>query len=148
MKSIDVHAHVVPRSLWDAVEARKEWYGFCHEPGEGLGSVVGERQAHGLYFAQGALHAGRAAEGHGRAGHGRAGALDPHAVLRLPPRRGARAARWRATSTRRSPGRYDSIPKRFSGLATLPMQDVKSAIDELEHAVTKLGLKGASSTPT
>jgi len=34
-------------------------------------------------------------------------------------------------------------PTRFAGLATLPMQEVKSAIDELEHAVTRLGLKGA-----
>src|SRR5207237_652590 len=33
-------------------------------------------------------------------------------------------------------------PKRFAGLATLPVQHVKVAIDALERAVTVLGLKG------
>ena len=35
-------------------------------------------------------------------------------------------------------------PKRLAGLATLPAQDVKTAIDELERSVTRLGLKGAT----
>src|SRR3989441_385667 len=41
MKSIDIHAHLVPRSLWQAVDARREWYGFRHEPGDGLGTMLG-----------------------------------------------------------------------------------------------------------
>src|SRR5206468_40572 len=41
MKSIDIHAHLVPKSVWQAAEAKRDWYGFRHEPGEGLGSFVG-----------------------------------------------------------------------------------------------------------
>ena len=41
MRTIDIHAHLVPTALWRAIEARREWHGFRHEPGEGLGTVVG-----------------------------------------------------------------------------------------------------------
>src|ERR1700682_3132679 len=40
-RTIDIHAHLRPQSLWRAVEAEKPWYGYRHEPGEGVGTVVG-----------------------------------------------------------------------------------------------------------
>ena len=40
MKTIDIHAHLVPRSLWKAVDAQAEWYGFCHEPGPVAGTIT------------------------------------------------------------------------------------------------------------
>src|SRR2546425_2721496 len=42
MRTIDIHAHLVPRSLWQAADARREWYGFRHEPGDGVGTMVGD----------------------------------------------------------------------------------------------------------
>ena len=41
MKTIDIHAHLVPRSVWQAAEAGREWHGYRHEPGEGIGAMVG-----------------------------------------------------------------------------------------------------------
>src|SRR3984893_6326281 len=41
MRSIDIHAHLVPQPLWQAAAAGRDWYGFRHEPGEGLGTFLG-----------------------------------------------------------------------------------------------------------
>ncbi len=40
-------------------------------------------------------------------------------------------------------GVMESNPERFSGFAALPLQDPKAAADELERAVTQLGMCGA-----
>lgn len=40
MKTIDIHAHIVPDSMWRAIEAKQDWHGFQHESGEGFGSMV------------------------------------------------------------------------------------------------------------
>ena len=41
MRTIDIHAHLVPRSLAGSRRRPTDWYGYRHEPGDGLGAVVG-----------------------------------------------------------------------------------------------------------
>ena len=40
MRSIDIHAHLMPQCLWRAVDAGKDWYGVRLEPGEGGGTII------------------------------------------------------------------------------------------------------------
>ena len=141
MKSIDVHAHVVPRSLWDAVEARKEWYGFCHQPGEGLGSVVGNGKHTGFTSPKVRYTPEERIKDMDAQG------TDVQVLSIHTPFFGYHLDAAQGRSLARDfneeiAGTIRKHPTRFSGFATLPMQDVKSAIDELEHAVTRLGLKG------
>jgi aminocarboxymuconate-semialdehyde decarboxylase len=142
MRTIDIHAHVVPGGVWRAAEAKREWYGFRHEPGEGLGTFLGNGKRTGfaspkVRFTPEERIKDMDAQGvdvqvvsihtpffgyHLDAAQGRALAREVNDEL------AAMAKQW---------------PRRFAGLATLPMQDVPGAIAELERAVTVLGLKGA-----
>jgi aminocarboxymuconate-semialdehyde decarboxylase len=142
MKTIDIHAHVVPQSLWKAADAKAEWYGYRHEPGQGLGTMVGggmrtaftspkvrfsteerlkDMDAQGVDVQVLSIHS-------------------PFAGYHLDPAQGRALAR---EVNDEIAGMVRDRPQRFAGLGTLPMQDVKSAIDELERATVKLGLKGA-----
>ncbi len=143
MKTIDIHAHIVPGSLWNAIEAKKEWHTFRYEPGEGMGSMLGggmrtaftspklrytveerlkDMDAQKVDVQVLSIHTPFVGY-HLQAGEGLALAREFNDEL--------------GTMVRQNSGR-------LAGLATLPVQDVKSAIGELERAVTKLGLKGAS----
>jgi aminocarboxymuconate-semialdehyde decarboxylase len=142
MKTIDIHAHLVPRSLWQAAEAKKPWYGYNHTPGPGGGVVmcgnvrtdlsspkvrytaeerIKDMDAQGVDVQVLSIHTPFFGY-HLDAAQGQALARDVNQEIAATVR---------------------EHPKRFAGFATLPMQDVKTAIAELEHAVTKLGLKGA-----
>lgn len=143
MRTIDIHAHLVPQSLWRAAEAGREWYGYRHEPAaDGLGTVIADGKrtqfnspkvkftpeeriqdmdAQGVDMQVVSIHTPLFGY-HLDAGQGRAHAREVNDEI------AAMTKQW---------------PQRFAGLATLPMQDVKSAIDELGRAVTQLGLKGA-----
>jgi len=143
MKTIDIHAHIVPQSLWKAIEAKKAWHGFCHEPGEGLGTLVGGGMRTGFTTPKVRFTVEERLKDmdeqkvdvqvlsihtpfvgyHLGAADGLALACDVNDEI--------------GATVRGNAGR-------LAGLATLPAQDVKAAIGELERAVTKLGLKGAS----
>jgi len=143
MRSIDIHAHIIPGSLWKAADEKKEWFGFRHEPGEGLGTVVGggmrthfttpktrytlaerlkDMDAQGVEVQVLSTHM-------------------PFVGYHLDVAQGLALAR---DVNDEIAGAVRQQPRRLAGLATLPAQDVKSAIDELERSVTRLGLKGAT----
>jgi len=142
MKTIDIHAHLVPRTLWEAVDARRPWYGFRHEPGAGLGTMVGDGKRTSFNSAKVRFTSEERLEDMDAQG------VDVQVVsihtpffgYHLDPAQGRALAR---EVNDEIAGMTRQWPARFAGLATLPVQDVKGAIDELERAVTVLGLKGA-----
>jgi aminocarboxymuconate-semialdehyde decarboxylase len=142
MRTIDIHAHLVPRSLWEAADAGREWHGFRHERGEGVGTVVANGVRTGftspkVRFTPEERLSDMDAQG-----------VDVQVVSIHTPLFGYHLDSERGRALARAVN--DEIadmarrwPKRFAGLATLPVQDVGAAIEELERAVTVLGLKGA-----
>ena len=142
MRAIDVHAHVVPRRAWEAAAAGRDWYGYRHEAGEGLGTFLGAGRRIGftspkVRFTPEERLADMDAQ---RVDVQVLSIHTPFFGYHLDAAQGTALAREVndeiAAMTRR-------WPARFAGLATLPMQDTKAAIAELERAVTRLGLKGA-----
>ena len=142
MRSIDIHAHLMPQCLWQTVTAGKDWYGMRYESGEGAGVLVsqGKRSAvpsPKLRFTPEERIKDMDAQGTD------VQVISIHTPLfgyHLEPAQGRQLARdvndEIAAMTRQ-------WPQRFAGLATLPVQDVSAAIEELERAVRVLGLKGA-----
>ena len=142
MRTIDIHAHLVPKMLWQAAEAKRDWYGFRHEPGEGLGSFVGNGKRTQFSSPKVRLTPEERLKDMDAQG------VDVHVIsihtpffgYHLDPAQGRQLAREVNDEISAMARQW---PQRFAGLATLPVQDVTAAIDELERAVTVLGLKGA-----
>jgi aminocarboxymuconate-semialdehyde decarboxylase len=142
MKTIDIHAHLVPRSLWKAVDERTAWYGYRQEPSGALGDLVGGGRRTTFNTEKVRYTAEERLKDMDAQG------VDVQVVSIHTPLFGYHLDATQGGALAREVN--DEIaamtrqwPTRFAGLATLPMQDVTSAIDELERAVTKLGLKGA-----
>ncbi|PYM93043.1 MAG: amidohydrolase [Candidatus Rokuibacteriota bacterium] len=142
MRSIDIHAHLMPQCLWRAVDAGRDWYGTTYEPGEGLGTTVtsGRRsrvQTPKLRFTPEERLQDMDVQG-----------IDVQVVSIHTPLFGyhldASPGRQLARDVNDEiAGMTRQWPRRFAGLATLPLQNVGAAVGELERAVTVLGLKGA-----
>jgi aminocarboxymuconate-semialdehyde decarboxylase len=141
MRTIDVHAHVVPQAMWRAADAKREWYGYRHEPGDGIGTVVGGGRR--ILFASPKVRLTPEERLRDMDAQGvDVQVLSIHTPFfgyHLDPAQGRQLAREVNDEI------ADMIrqhPRRFAGLGTVPVQDVKAAVDELERAVTVLGLKG------
>ena len=142
MRSIDIHAHLVPGGAWRAAAAGKDWHGYRHEPGDGPGVFVGGGRRIGFTSPKVRFTPEeRLADMDGQG-------VDMQVLSIHTPFFGYHLSGEQGRALAREvndeiAGIVRRWPQRFAGLATLPMQDVSAAIEELERAVTQLGLKGA-----
>jgi aminocarboxymuconate-semialdehyde decarboxylase len=142
MRTIDVHAHLVPQALWKAVDAGAAWHGVRAVPGAGRRLVTSAGRAVPLASDKVRLTPEERLRDMDAQGVDMQ-VVSVHTPLfgyHLDPAEGRRLAR---EVNDEIAGMTRQWPTRFAGLATLPMQDVDAAIEELDRAVRVLGLKGA-----
>ena len=143
MRSIDIHAHLVPQAMWSTTAGGGEWYGVRHEPaGDGLGFTISQGRKSRIAtpkvrFTPAERMADMDAQG-----------VDMQVVSIHTPLMGYHLPAADAKQLARDvndeiSGMVKQWPTRFAGLATLPVQDPDAAVAELDRAVHQLGLKGA-----
>jgi aminocarboxymuconate-semialdehyde decarboxylase len=141
MRSIDIHAHVTPQCFWRATENGGDWHTLRREKDAKGGEVAvvgGRRQS---------LPPRARWTPEERIADMDSLGVDVHVVspyvgfYNYQLDSAVAAATSRATNDEIA-GMVKSWPQRFAGLGTLPMQDVKAAVGELERCMTQLGLKG------
>jgi aminocarboxymuconate-semialdehyde decarboxylase len=141
MRSIDVHAHLTPQCFWQATEKGGDWHTLKREKderGQENAVIGGRRQV---------LPPRARWTPEERLGDMDSLGVDVHVVspyvgfynYHLDAK--IALATSRATNDEIS-SMTKTWPKRFAGLGTLPMQDVRAAITELERCMTQIGLKG------
>ena len=129
MPIIDTHAHVTPERYKKVVRAGSTWHG--------LDSVAGELGRGGFDKNLEERLADMAADGIEMQLISPNAGFYQYANELKTTRVIARECNEEIAET------VAGHPTKFVGLATLPMQDPASAIDELEHAMTVMKLKGA-----
>jgi aminocarboxymuconate-semialdehyde decarboxylase len=141
MRSIDIHAHVTPQCFWRATENGGDWHSLRREKDARGGevAVVGNRR-------QSLPPRARWTPEERLADMDSLG-VDVHVVspyvgfYNYHLDAAVAAATSRATNDEIA-AMVKGWPLRFAGLGTLPMQDVKAAVAELERCMAQLGLKG------
>jgi aminocarboxymuconate-semialdehyde decarboxylase len=141
VRTIDIHAHFVPQGMWRAADARREWYGYRHEPGDGVGTVVANGKRTTFASPKVRLTPDERIKDMDAQG------VDVQVLSIHTPFFGYHldAAQGRALAREVNDEVAATVrahPRRLAGLGTLPMQDIAGAIEELGRAVTVLGLKG------
>jgi len=124
MRTIDLHAHVTPRCLIEAKAAGTRLHGI--EPSEiarGLGRAITPAQ--------------RVADLDRLCIDRQVVSAEPQVYCYQYPASSAAAIHRECNDEIH--GMTTEHPDRFSGLAVLPMQDVPSAVAELDRAMTDLG---------
>ncbi len=131
MRTVDIHAHISPPAFIDAMNAGEDWHGITSE------AVAAHRHNPRTTWTPQERLADMDSLGVD------VQVLSTNAVLyNYDKDASATAAMARDCNDYVSALAADR-PDRFAGLATLPMQDIPAAIDELERGMTDLGLKGA-----
>ena len=142
MRSIDIHAHITPQCYYRATERGGEWHTVKREQdarGQEI-MIAGDRRA--------PLPPRSSWTPEQRLVDMDSLGVDVHVVSPYAEIYNYDLDTTIATAT--SVETNDEIyqmtkswPDRFAGLATLPMQDVRAAVTELERVMVQLGFKGA-----
>jgi len=140
MRAIDIHAHIVPGRALQLGDG-EDWHGFTRVEGSGRQFLIGES-------VRNWLHPSYFWSTEQRLAHMDTIGVDIHVLSTWTQLYNYHLPADVGKGTCRDCNDYvaeqcKAWPDRFLGLATLPMQDVKAAIAELERSVRDLGLKGA-----
>ena len=141
MRSIDIHAHLTPQCFWQATEKGGSWHGITREKdakGQEFAIVGKSRQAlppRAKWTPEERLTDMNSLGVDMHVVSPYVGFYNYHLDTKIA------AATAQAINDEIS-GMTRTWPQRFAGLGTVPMQDVKAAISEMERCMTQLGLKG------
>jgi aminocarboxymuconate-semialdehyde decarboxylase len=128
VRSIDIHAHSTPQSYIQAAKKGAEWHGLKPNPASiaPRASWTPEQRIADMNSLGVDVHV--------------VSTGSPFYFYELDLERTQAIARQCNDEVAQMTKDY---PDRFAGLATLPMQDIKAAITELERCIVQLGMKGA-----